>query len=196
MSEREEFLRAVAALGVVVDDPGADMLRAARIVELPAGGVLVREGEPANWLGFLVLGAVRIHCLRDQRDVNLGFEFEGGFVGDYAAYMQRVPARSSQQAIEPSRVLRFPREYLDRLLAEHACWRELSRRVAEAELVRKLSEDVERRTRTPEQRYEHLVASASPLLQRVPLYHLASWLGITPETLSRIRARRARRPRS
>ena len=71
--------------------------------------MLIREGEPADWLGFVLAGLVRIHCRREDGEVNLGFELEGGFVGEYAAYVQRVPALHTQQALEPTRVLRFDR---------------------------------------------------------------------------------------
>jgi CRP-like cAMP-binding protein len=196
MSDVDAFLRATAPFGTAHLTAGGELLRAAKTIELGAGDLLIREGEPANWLGFLVGGLVRIYCHGDDREVNLGFELAGGFVGEYAAYMQRGPAQHSQQALEPSRVLRFDRNLLDRLLADHASWREASGRVAEAELVRKLAKEVEQRTQSPEERYAALVANRSPLLQRVPLYHLASYFGIAPETLSRIRARRAKRARS
>lgn len=196
MSDVDAFLRATAPFGNEHGPASTDLLHRAKPIELGAGELLVRQGEPANWLGFLVKGLVRVYCHGGDREINLAFEFENGFVGDYGAYMQAGPAQHSEQALEPSRVLCFDRPLLDRLLGEHASWRAVAGRIAEVELVRKLTKEVEQRSQSPEERYAALVASRSPLLQRVPLYHLASYLGITPETLSRIRARRAKRPRS
>lgn len=196
MNDLADLHRAFARLHPMPETEVARLLAGSRVTELAKGELLVRQDEPAEWLGFLARGLVRIYCNRDGREVNLGFELEGGFVGDYAAYMQRGLANQSQQALEPSRVVRFPRELLDRLLATDARWRELSGRVAEVELVRKLQQELETRAGTADDRYDTLVAQRSPLLQRVPLYHLASYLGVTPETLSRIRSRRARGDRS
>jgi CRP-like cAMP-binding protein len=184
--------RAFHAFGPLPEDQITNLVTGARTVRLQKGEWLLREGEAADWLGFLAEGLVRYFCRQQDREVNLGFELEGGFVGDYAAYMQRSRAMHCEQALEPSRVLWFPRELVDGLLAGHACWREISGRIAESELARKMQDDIARRTSTPEERYRALVAARSPLLQRVPLFHLASYLGVTPETLSRIRARRAK----
>ena len=86
------------------------------------------------------------------------------------------------------------------LATRHAVWRELSLRIAERELAHKIDKELRIRTLTPEQRYTELVRSNSYLVHRVPQYHLASYLGIAPETLSRIRARMSSptgsRPRS
>lgn len=163
--------------------------RGIRVVEATKGTVLQRQGEHADWLGVLERGLVRMFRNLDGREINLGFELDGGFVGAYEAYMQQRPAQYSVQALEEARIWQFDRTLLDGLLAGHPCWREMSGRIAEAELARKLDKELEARTQSPEERYTTLVRTGSPLVRRVPQYHLASYLGIAPETLSRIRAR-------
>jgi CRP-like cAMP-binding protein len=153
------------------------------------GERLVAEGERVDWLGFLLRGLVRIHCEGDEREVTLGFDCEGRFVGAYDAYALREPARYGIESLESSRVARFGRSLLEVLEVRHLAWRELFRRIAERELVRKVDKELRIRTCTPAERYAELVRSGSYLVRRVPQYHLASFLGIAPETLSRIRAR-------
>ena len=165
------------------------MLRDIVVVDAAKGAVLQSQDEPADWLGFLERGVVRMFRNLDGREVNLGFEIDGGFTGAYEAYMQRQPCQYFLQTLEASRLWRFDRPMLDALLSGHPCWRELSGRIAEESLARRIQDEMVTRTQTPEQRYAAMVRDGSPLVRRLPQYHLASFLGIAPETLSRIRAR-------
>jgi CRP-like cAMP-binding protein len=181
--------RAFAALAAIPDDEWRFLEERVALREVPKGSMLLREGERVDWLGYLTRGLVRIVRRAGGREVTLGFDCEDRFVGAYDAYVTRAPARYGIEALEPSRLARFERGLLDALERRHDCWRELFRRIAERELVRKLDKELRIRTRTSEERYAELVRTGSYLVRRVPQYHLASFLGIAPETLSRIRAR-------
>ena len=183
--------RALSPFATIPDEQWEVLRAGIRYVTASKGTALQQEGEAANWLGVLQTGLVRMFRNLDGREINLGFEFDGGFIGAYEAYMQRRPALYTVQALEECQLWCFDRGFLDALLAGHPCWREMSGRIAEAELARKLHKEIEARTQSPEERYAKLLRARSPLVLRVPQYHLASYFGIAPETLSRIRARLA-----
>lgn len=152
------------------------------------GTLLVRQGEGQEWLAAIERGLVRYFHHNAQREITLGFDHEGGFTGAFEAYVTRTPSVLSIEAPEETVLCRFDREALDLLMASHDRRRELWGRASTAELLRKMEAERVVRAQSPRERYEALERERSHLLRRVPLYHFASWLGIAPETLSRIRS--------
>lgn len=159
------------------------------------GGFVVREGERSVWMDFMVRGVTRAYYLHQGAEITRNFSFAPRFVVDYESVISKRPSLVSIGAIEPALTLAFPAALLPELYERHPCWDRLGRKVAEQVWLEK--EEKERRFRryTPEQHYALLVSRGSPLATRVPLRHLASYLGVAPETLSRIRARLRRRAR-
>ncbi|WP_418992432.1 Crp/Fnr family transcriptional regulator [Alistipes sp.] len=165
----------------------ADLLmQQAQRREYPARAEVVREGERNPWVWFVEAGAVRTYVLREAKCVILQFAFEGEAAA--AGFGSEKSARYTIETLEPTTLVRFPRERLEALFA------------AEAELANWARRTVERTLRSHEdyfadycwmdkgRQYERLLDEYPQLLRRVPLKDLASWLFITPQTLSRIRA--------
>src|SRR5262245_40976299 len=103
----------------------AEAERRVRIEEVRKGTLLLRQGERVDWLAFLERGLVRYFHIAGEREVNLGFDAEDGYVGAFEAYVQRTSAQVSIEVLEDARLVCFERTELDALLAAHPCWREL-----------------------------------------------------------------------
>src|SRR5262245_21606352 len=93
VDELSALRQACAALAPIPDEEWTFL--AARIARraLPRGAWLLRQGEPVEWLGFLARGLVRLSHQSGEREVTLGFDCEGRFIGAYDAFAQRAPAR-------------------------------------------------------------------------------------------------------
>ncbi len=132
---------------------------------------------------------MRLYYNHDGRELLRGFDYEGRFVAAYVSVLTGEPAILSVQALEPTHTLAFPGDLLRSLYERHPCWDRFGRRVLEMQWTREMDRARRFRIYAPEEHYRLLIERGSPLVDRVPLNQLASYLQITPETLSRIRAR-------
>lgn len=158
------------------------------------GENLLREGSMVTRMYFILRGCTRTYYLADGREVNRNFTFEGRFAG--GSSIAGRAAHASVQALEPTDALGFSIDLLPVMYDRHRCWERIGRRIAEMYWQEKEEKELRFRLHAPEEHYRLLVARGHLMTQRVPLRHLASYLGVAPETLSRIRTRIAAQPAS
>ena len=166
--------------------------RLTRIEHFPKGTALLAEGEVAreNWL--VVEGCVRVFRRVDGVDRTVAFytELHPAIPPSYGS---DAPSPVAFECLEDVVASASTREEEARGLAENPAFESVCRVLGEVLLARFQEAHIDVVTRTAQQRYLDLVAGRPDLLQRVPQYHIASFLGIQPETLSRIRRRLSHR---
>lgn len=161
-------------------------------LEVPARHVLLCEGAVADRLYFVRQGALRAWFLHEGRERTLQFYFEGAAVSSLESFLDRQPSGLTLESLEPTTLWVLPRPAFEHLLATDADFKEwfyslvTRRMLAYARQLSSFLRD------TPEQRYHALLAEHPTWPQRVPQHYLASYLGITAVSLSRIRNRRHR----
>jgi CRP-like cAMP-binding protein len=160
-----------------------------REARFDTGAHLIREGDRAENMHYIVTGLVRDYHNDDGAELVHGFDYEGRFCATYESFLTDDPAPFSIQALEPTHTLWFPGRLLAQLYDRHPSWDRIGRRLLENQFIRHQDKEKRFRRLKPEAHYKLLLARHSPLVTRVPLNQLASYLRITPETLSRIRAR-------
>jgi len=158
---------------------------------LPKGGYFLRPGEVSRKIGFVRQGVVHNFQSRDGQELTYYFGREQEFVGDYASFLPAQPATHGIQALEETHLLTISHANLQRLYREVREGERFGRLIAEALFVDVLRQLTSFYEETPEQRYARFVRTYPDLQQRLPQYYIASYVGVKPQSLSRIRGRAA-----
>lgn len=156
-------------------------------MEVPAKTVLLEEGAVAWKLYRIINGAIRVWFSHDGKEISFRFFFEGDIVCSMESFRKSIPSAFAIETIEPSMLSWIHRNDLSYVMQENTFLKtHLTDWAVEkqAELIRHLFSLLKN---TPQQRYENLLLHNPELIQRVPLQYIASYLGITPVSLSRIR---------
>lgn len=165
-------------------------LAATRAQTLAKGQTLFRAGEPTTALYFVTHGLLRYYYLADGAEHTGQFFDAGLFLGDVASLMTGADSVQTVDAIEASTVIVIPGTALKAAYdADHAMER-FGRRVVEQAMAGSQRRSAALLQLSPEENYERLLRLRPEVARRTPLYMIASYLGVTPEALSRIRRRR------
>ncbi|SDK85337.1 cAMP-binding domain of CRP or a regulatory subunit of cAMP-dependent protein kinases [Catalinimonas alkaloidigena] len=153
------------------------------------GTVLLREGQVATDAYFILRGCIRSYYLLDGDEKTTAFYTEEQSCASLDSYTNRAPATHYLACVEETTVLVLNYEKEQELIRRYPKFESLCRVAVEQDFGKTQEQLARFITSSPEQRYRALLDSRPDLLQRVPQYHLASYLGVTPESLSRIRKR-------
>jgi len=154
---------------------------------LKKGDQLVAPGQRASFLAFIHKGAFRVYYYDGKgNEVTTWFSFEGMFIADLPAYYNEEAANQHIEAIEESELYVVQKEQLEKLYQKHPAFQTFGRRFAERGMVKVMDRMRSLQTKPAEQRYLELLAQPQ-FMQKIPLKYLASYLGITDTSLSRIR---------
>jgi CRP-like cAMP-binding protein len=156
---------------------------------LPKGGFFLQPGEVSRKIGFVLHGVFHYFQSADGQEPTYYFGREQEFIGDYESFLAAQPTRHGIQALEPARLLTISHDNLQRFYREVREGERFGRLIAEALFVDVLRQLTSFYEESPEQRYARFVRSYPDLQQRIPQYYIASYVGVKPQSLSRIRGR-------
>ncbi len=157
--------------------------------EVPKKCKLVEEGQVSQELYFINKGLIRLFYSKEGEKIT-GFIFsENLFSSSYDSFLTQTPSTQTLETIEDCELLVITKDGMDRLYEQIPSMQIFTRKMAEQRFInaqRILSSFI---LDSPEERYRKFEAANKDLLQRVPQHIIASFLGITPVSLSRIRKR-------
>lgn len=159
--------------------------------------IIVKKGKDLHPIGntcrniyFIKKGFLRIYYFKDYTDVTESFEFENAIVARADSLFNSNPSKKGIQAIEDSELVAINSAQLFKLYDEFPDIERLFRKIFENAYVETVNRIESLQFHTAEERYTNLLTQSKNIIQRVPLKYIASYLGITQVSLSRIRAKR------
>lgn len=150
--------------------------------------LVVGEGDRDPYVWFIEQGAVRVYVRREEKCVIVAFAFEGDAASQSLGGSDENRSRCNIETLEPTTLIRIPRTRMEELFATEAELADWGRRIAEHRLELHEEYFAEYAWKEKGEQYRLMLREYPQLLQRVPLKDLASYLYVTPQTLSRIRA--------
>jgi len=148
----------------------------------------LKEGQICNYIGFVNKG-VLIYCKnKDNGDeITTDFAFEGDWVTVNQSRLDNSPSLINIKAIENAELMVVSQQNLNDLYIKIPKIERLGRILMEQAYLKTVGQSINLQLLTASERYENLLRNYPEILQKVPLYHIANYLGIAPKSLSRIR---------
>ena len=150
---------------------------------------ITQAGHVEDNLYFLADGVVRFIVHNEEKETTTDFSFSGQFFCSYSSFITRQPGIFEIRPVTKTTSCYYITwNDLQQVYANTSCGEKIGRMAAEQQFIRKSAREVSLLTIHPKDRYLQLLKEQPQWIHQIPLKHLASYLGITPETLSRIRS--------
>ena len=169
------------------DDDWSAVEERLTIQHLKKGEFLTRQGETSRTVSFINKGLVRIFYVADGKEISTGFVPENQYISCYSSFLTQTPSAENIDAIEDSELVNLSFDDIQFLYRQKPVFETFGRKIAEMLFIMVSSQITRQLSLSPEERYQSIVENQPYVIQRVPQYMIASYIGISPEHLSRIR---------
>lgn len=154
------------------------------------GEVITAAGDVEHWFSIVKEGTQRLFFEHDGNEACIGFSYGESWSGIFDSFVQQRPSRFVLQAVSPSILVSVHHDDLQRLYERIPAMERFGRLILEELVVGRATREIEQLTLSAQQRYDRLMARSPQLMQLVAQKDIASYLGMSPETLSRLRAKK------
>ncbi|MFD1258089.1 Crp/Fnr family transcriptional regulator [Mucilaginibacter terrae] len=157
-----------------------------KIKKIKKGQLILKRGQIAQQYYYIESGALRFFFGEFDEQLTAWVVFQDEFFTEISSLNPQTPSRFNIEAIEDTELFYIDKPDMEKLYKQFHAWQEFGRVTWEAMAVRMIDQIISFQTLSAEERYLEFIAK-SELIQRVPVKQIASYLGITPNALSRIR---------
>ena len=184
----ETFNKRIDAIGLLSPESKTVFLNAWESWSVPKDHFLVRENAIAHHLFYIKKGIARIYYFKNGKEITEWIALDDQFFFSIISFFEQKPSNLIIQTIEASEVMGIHHNKLMALCDQFHDIERWFRKAITGSLILSQYRMDSIQFETAQQRYEKLLANNPSIIQRVPLSYIASFLGITQETLSRIRS--------
>jgi CRP/FNR family transcriptional regulator, anaerobic regulatory protein len=154
---------------------------------LKKGELLTRNGEVCKQVSFINKGLLRVFYIVEGKEICTGFGKENEYLAQYDSFLTRQPSAGNIDALEDCELINLSYDNMQSLYLEEPVFQVFGRKIAEMLFIMLSAQTSQLLTLSPEERYRNVLEKQPFIIQRVPQYMVASYIGITPEHLSRLR---------
>jgi len=156
-------------------------------VEFSRKSIILERGKIEKYLSFIEKGIVRFNIPKLDYDFTFAFAFENSFVSAYDSFLTQQPSIYNIEAISDCVLWQISYDDLNAIYENTRVGDRIGRKVAENIYLKKMKREISLLEATAKKRYVDLMKEQPQLIQHIPLKYLASYIGIRPQSLSRIR---------
>lgn len=185
-----QMFTTLCEFSVVPANEWSKVLNRLHVIKVKKNDYFIKTGDFPDKLAYIVKGIFRVFYLSESgNESTLVFRAEGRLLSAYSSFLENRNSMYSFQALEDSILIYLSLDDYAELLARHACWSIITAKYSQMLFVEKEKREIELLSDDAETRYISFISKYSTLAKRISQHHIASYLGITPEALSRIRKR-------
>lgn len=159
------------------------------IKKIKKNDYFIREGNYCNHIAYINKGIFRTYNLKEGREINTCFCKENSIISSFESFVNQTVSKEYIQALEDSTLVLLSAKGLAKLYELNNKWQSLSRILTEKECIRLTDRANALSFETALKKYRYLIENQPEIIKRVELQHIASYLGISRETLSRVRSK-------
>lgn len=166
-----------------------DFVRSFEIKSYKKRDVILENGSLENELRFLDNGIIREYYASNDKEKNINFYTESGFITDFSSFLENNKTKKNQECLTNVQLRILKKKSFLLFLNKYSCGKLFIETIFKQLVLSKETAEFNQFVNTAESLYFEIVKTNPNWLVHIPQYHIASYLGITPETLSRIRKR-------
>lgn len=186
-TQKEKLYKELKRYGEIPETEWHKVEKEIQVVKVKKNDFFIRANDQADKMAFISQGIFRVFFLReDGSEVTIVFRDENKFLSAYSSLLERKESKYFFEALEDSVLLYIPLHIYEELAKGHECWKGIITQYSQQLFIEKENREVDLLLNDAKKRYDNFVSRNPEIEKRVSKKHIASYLGIAPETLSRV----------